>query len=83
MQSFLGKINFLRKFIFDYAQIVKPIQEMIKNDAVYSWGKKDNDVFACIKKAIAEEFVLYNPNFKKYFLLCTFTCDTSFAAMLA
>ena len=25
MQSFLGKINFLRKFISDYAQIVKPI----------------------------------------------------------
>ena len=25
MQSFLGKIKFLRKFISDYVQIVKPI----------------------------------------------------------
>lgn len=34
MQSFLGKINFLYKFIFDHAQIVKPINEMVKKDVV-------------------------------------------------
>ena len=33
-KSFLGKINFLRKFISDYAQIVKPMQDMIKKDVV-------------------------------------------------
>ena len=26
MQSFLGKINFVRKFISDFAEIVKPLQ---------------------------------------------------------
>ena len=25
MQSFLGKINFVRRFIFDFAEIVKPL----------------------------------------------------------
>lgn len=36
MQSFLGKINFLWKFISDYVQIVKPMQDMIKKDVVYN-----------------------------------------------
>ena len=31
MQSFLGKINFVRRFIFDFIEIVKTLQEMIKN----------------------------------------------------
>ena len=32
MQSFLGKINFVRRVISDFVQIVKPLQEMIKKD---------------------------------------------------
>lgn len=36
MQSFLGKINILQKFISDYAQIVKLMQDMIKKDAIYN-----------------------------------------------
>ena len=32
MQYFLGKINFVRRFISDFPEIVKPLQEMIKKD---------------------------------------------------
>lgn len=49
IQAFLGKINFLQNFTSDYAQIVKPIQDMIKKDAFYSWGKKEKDEFSHIK----------------------------------
>ncbi len=38
MQSFLGKINFLRKFISDYAKIFKPIQGMGKRKRKCSPG---------------------------------------------
>jgi len=30
MQSFFGKINFVRRFVLDFAEIVKPLQWMIK-----------------------------------------------------
>ena len=39
MQSFLGKINFMRRFISDFAEIVKPLQEMIKKDFNFKWTK--------------------------------------------
>jgi hypothetical protein len=29
MQSFFGKINFVRKFIPDFAETIKPLQKMI------------------------------------------------------
>ena len=32
MQSFLGKINFVRRFISKFVEIVKPLQEMINKD---------------------------------------------------
>ena len=32
MQSFLGKINFLCRFISDFAETVKSLQDMIKKD---------------------------------------------------
>jgi len=62
MQSFLGKINFLRKLIFNYAQIVKPLHGMIKKDAVYKWDKDD---FSQIKQVIADAPALYSPNYEK------------------
>lgn len=49
MEYFLGKINFLQKFISDYAQIVKPIQDMINKYVVYTWGKKEKHAFTQIK----------------------------------
>ena len=29
MQSFLGKINFVRRFIPNFAQIVRPLQDLV------------------------------------------------------
>ena len=40
MQSFLGKINFVRRFISNFVEIVKPLQEMIKKDANFKWSKE-------------------------------------------
>lgn len=82
MQSFLGKISFLRKFISDYVQIMKPMHGMVKKDALYKWDKRENDMFSCIKKGIAKAPTLYNLDFKKYFLLYTFTSDTSLIIVL-
>lgn len=69
MQSFLGEINFLHKFISDYAQIVKPIQDMVKKDAIDKWDKREKDMFSHIKQAIADALALYNLDFNKYFML--------------
>lgn len=82
MQSFFGKINFLRKFISDYAQIVKAIQEMVKKDVVYKWDKMEKYAFYHIKQAIVEAPTFYSLDFGKNFLLYTFTYDSYLVVVL-
>jgi len=75
MQSFLGKINFLHKFIFNYAYIVKPWQEMVKKYEIYKWDNGEKDAFYRIKQAIVDVSTLFSPNYGKDFLLYTFASD--------
>ena len=35
MQSFLGKINFVRRFVPNFAQTIRPLQDMIKKYALF------------------------------------------------
>ena len=82
MQYFLGKINFVRKFISDFAQIVKPLQGMIKNNAMFQWNLSEREAFDKIKQAIAEAPSLQSPDFGKGFILYTFASDSSLVAVL-
>ena len=38
IQSFIGKINFLRWFIPNFAKIIKHITEMLKKDREIKWS---------------------------------------------
>jgi hypothetical protein len=37
VKSFFGKINFVRRFVPDYATIVKPINLLLKKDQIFEW----------------------------------------------
>ena len=37
MQSFTGTINFVRRFVLDFTQIVKPLQQMVKQSVQFKW----------------------------------------------
>lgn len=37
MQSFMGKINFVHRFIPSFAETIKPLQYMVKQKAEYKW----------------------------------------------
>ena len=82
MQSFLGNINFVRRFISDSTEIVKPLQEMIKKDSNFKWSKEGKEAFDKIKEAIAEARTLRSPNFDNEFILYTFASNHSIVVVL-
>ena len=45
MQSFLGKINFVRRFIPSFSEIIRPLQKMIKKDVIFDWGQTEKEFF--------------------------------------
>ena len=82
MQSFLGQINFVKRFIPDFSQIVLPMQNMIKKNLVFKWGYKEKEAFDAIKQEIINSPALNTPDFSKYFILYTLATETSYAAIL-
>jgi len=40
VQSFQGKINFLRRFVPNFAEIIKPISNMLKKDDEVKWNSE-------------------------------------------
>lgn len=82
MQSFMGKINFVCRFIPSFAETVKPLQDMIKQKAEYKWEANQREAFANIKEAISNSPSLMSPDFSKEFFLYIFVIDTSYAAVL-
>jgi len=65
IQSFIGKINFLRRFIPNFAEIIKYITKMLKKDQIVKWNSKERESFEQIKKALGEAPILVSPNYDK------------------
>jgi hypothetical protein len=78
MQSFLGKINFVRRFVPSFSEMVRPLQNLIKKDVLYRWGPQESQDFDSIRKSIIEAPSLMSPDFSQDFTLYTFASDRSY-----
>ena len=82
MQSFMGTINFVRRFVPVFTQIVKPLQQMVKKSVQFKWTGVEKNTFSKIKIVVAHAPSLKSPNFDKDFILYTFASDDSLASVL-
>ena len=82
MQLFMGTINFVRRFVPDFAQIVKPLQQMVKQSVQFKWTDIEKVAFKDIKIAIVEPPSFKCPDFEKDFILYTFASDNSLSPVL-
>jgi hypothetical protein len=82
MQSFLGQINFVRRFVPSFLEMVRPLQNLIKKDVQYHWGPLESQAFNSIEKAIEDAPCLMSPDFSQEFTLYTFASDRSYVVVL-
>jgi hypothetical protein len=82
IQAFLGTINFLRRFIPNFAEIVKLITAMLKKDSRVNWTTEAKASFERIKKVISEAPVLTSPDYLRDFLIFSFASEHTIAAVL-
>ena len=82
VQSFLGKVKFLRRFIASFAEIVKYITNMLGKYQEIKWTPKSKQSFEGIKKAIVEAHVLASPYFSKDFLIFYFSLEHTVVGVL-
>ena len=82
MQSFMGTINFVHRFVPDFAQTVKPLQQMVKQNAQFKCTETKKNAFSKIKTTVAHAPSLKIPDFDKDFIMYTFASNDSLAAVL-
>jgi hypothetical protein len=82
VQAFLGKINFLRRFISNFAEVVNHITTMLKKGNEVKWTIEPSESFFQIKRALTEAPVLINPEYSKDFLIFSFASFDIVAAVL-
>jgi hypothetical protein len=72
VQTFLGKINFLRRFVSNFAELVKHITTMLRKGNEVKWTAEPRASFDQIKRALTEAPVLISPDYSKEFLIFSF-----------
>ena len=72
--SFLGALNFYRKFISRFSVTALPLYELLKKDAIWSWSSDAQSAFIKLRDCLASTPILRTPDYKKSF---TIRCDAS------
>jgi hypothetical protein len=82
VKSFLGKINFLRRFISNFVELVKFIASMLRKGNKVKWTTKAQESFDQIKKALTEAHVLIIPNYSEFLIFSFASFDTLAVVLL-
>jgi hypothetical protein len=82
VQAFLGKINFLRRFVSNFDELVKYITTMLKKGNEVKWTAESRESFIQIKGALIEAPVLISPDYSKDFLVFSFASFDTVATIL-
>ena len=63
VQSFIGMINYLSKFLARLSEIAEPIRELETGKVPFNWSPEHQSAFIQMKKEIASAPILayYNP----------------------
>jgi hypothetical protein len=72
----------VRRFILNFAEIVKPISDMLKKGHDLKWSDEAKKAFEDIKQALCHSPVLISPDYNKDFQLFSFASDFTMVVVL-
>ena len=86
VKKFLGMTSYYRRFVPNYASIVKPLTQLTKTRGqakVFRWNEEAQRAFEDLKKALLTEPILRLPDFDRQFVVYTDASDYGLGAVLA
>jgi len=82
LQAFIGKINFLRRFITNLAELIRLLNNMLKKYSKLKWTIEAKKAFEEIKIALTKTPTLTSPKFDRDFIIFSFASEHTIAAVL-
>ncbi|CAI7825928.1 unnamed protein product, partial [Closterium sp. NIES-53] len=58
LQSFLGFVNYVRRFVPDMARLTAPLTDFLRTGVAFTWGGKEHAAFSTLKNVICSPPVL-------------------------
>ncbi|GJR53277.1 putative nucleotidyltransferase, ribonuclease H [Tanacetum coccineum] len=77
LRSFLGLVNYYRRFIMGYSAIASPLTDLLKKNKAWIWDEECQAAFESLKKAVMEKPVLRLSDVTMPFELSTDASDFS------
>lgn len=74
VQGFMGFANFYRRFIKDFSEIARPLNNLTKKDVPWTWDEEHEKAFQGLKSAFLEAPILKMPDPEKPYRM---ECDAS------
>ena len=74
LRQFLGLANYLHKYSRNYAAIVRPLTQLLRDDIVWKWLPEQQTAFDHVKRNLQEAPILALPDYDKPFHV---VCDAS------
>ena len=69
VRSFIGFCNYYRRFIKNYADLCKPLNDLLKKTVPFAWTTDKHDAFERLKTAFVSQPVLSIPDHTKPFII--------------
>lgn len=83
IKSFLGLVSYYRKFIDNFAKIARPINNLLRKDAIYNWDINCEKAFSTLKEKLTTAPILIHPDFNKQFIIRTDASHYASGAVLS
>ena len=83
VRSFLGLANFYWRFIKDYAQVARPLNDLTKKGQTFEWKESQQTAFDTLKQWFTTAPILAFPDIDKQFCLETDASDFTISAVLS
>ena len=83
VQSFIGFVNFYRRFVQDFSHVAKPLHQLTKKGEEWRWANKEQASFEELKCLITSTLILVQLNQNAPFRLETDTSSYATGAVLS
>lgn len=83
LKQFLGTIGYYRRFIRDFAKMVKPLTQLLRSDTEFEFTPDKVQCFEKCKSLLTMDPILAYPDFSKEFILTTDASDFAVGAVLS